>query len=236
MAPFVTLPDPTSTNPVVRAFTCTIDSAPVIIPPGNWFIDCPTLVVKTTLILQGGVVVTSGPINVVDQGCLAVNTAVCPSASALGPDQDAILYIRSGDLFKEKEASLALPQTFTYLQNGVVNLTQGPAGSLLWTAPEAQSCAADATCSNHRFRRLLLWSEKVGRHTIRGQSNLALRGVLFTPNAPFRLDAANGGQGDEVKAQFWTRKLEVVGNGTFVVAVDPDAAVARPQPGVALIR
>lgn len=234
---FVKVPDLTSSNPLVRDFPCTIDSAPVIMPPGNWFIDCPEkkLVVKARLIFQGGVVVTNGPVEVVDKGCLALNTAICSSSISVGPTQDAILYIRTGDLSKEKEASLSLHQTFVYLQDGVVNTEQSP-GGLRWTSPAAQSCGVDDTCTHQRFKRLLLWNEGNEPHQIRGQSNLALRGVLFTPSAPFRLDAVEGRPGDELKAQFWTRSLEVSGDGTFVVAVDPEASVARPQLGVTLIR
>ena len=241
---FAKLPSTTSTDPQVARFDDCDINAPVIIPPGNWFIDCAPLVVKSTLTFQGGVVVTRGSIEVTgENACLAVNTATCPSAIGVVPNEDAILYIRSGNLLKDEKASLALPQTFVYLQkevddlpDGVVDLTQGPAGSLLWTAPKAQSCATDATCSNQRFQRLLLWSEGDDRHRIRGQFNLTLRGVLFTPNAPFRLEAIGGSRGDELQAQFWTRSLAVSGEGTFVMAVDPEAAVARPQLGVALIR
>ena len=82
--------------------------------------------------------------------------------------------------------------------------------------------------------RLVLWSEGNSLHAIGGQSALVLRGVLFTPNAASVFTGQAGQQ--QADAQFWTRTLEVKGQGTLVMAADPDASVARPLLGVSLIR
>ena len=102
------------------------------------------------------------------------------------------------------------------------------------TTPLAPPTSCDDACKNRHFRRLVLWSEGDDQHDIGGQSALVLRGVLFTPNA---LSTFTGQAGqNQADAQFWTRKLEVKGQGTLVMAADPDAAISRPLLGVSLIR
>ena len=254
-APYATTAFQTLPNAAYPNFVCNQNAASprVVIPAGNWFVNCPGgLDVQTELIFQGGVVVTAGSVNV-GGGCLAVNvnvplpvppltppcpitvdTTATPVSTIPAPSGDAIFYLRSGNLTKGAQASLFMPQTFTYLGNGVTNLGGGT-GTLAWTTPLATDCAtSDKVCQNRRFKRLVLWSEKNALHQIGGQSTLALRGVLFTPNAESRF-AGQAGQ-NQTAAQFWTRTLDVGGQGTLVMAVDPDAAIARPLVGVSLIR
>ena len=253
-AVFTTLP-----NALYPNFVCNqnASSPRVVIPAGNWYVNCPGgLDVRTVLIFRGGVIVTAGSVNV-GGGCLAVNvnvitplpppppppaspcpvtvnTASNPVTSSPAPAGDAIFYIRDGDLSKGSSASLFMPQTFTYLEDGRTSLGGGP-GTLMWTTPLAGDCApSDLVCQNRRFKRLVLWSEKDARHNIGGQASLALRGVLFTPNAKSEFAGLAGS--NQTAAQFWTKTLDVGGQGTLVMAVDPEAAIARPLVGVSLIR
>jgi hypothetical protein len=250
LAAFRTLPG----DPLVPDFTCNTNSStpPIVVPPGNWYVDCPGgFKISGLVVFQGGHVVTSGPVELgSNSACLAVNTPVsvaspaCPTsdkADAVGeidttsppPTGDTILYIRSGRLYKVSQAQLYLPQTFTYLEDGWTDLAGG-SGALLMTTPLATTCGLDETCRNRHFRRLVLWSESDEQHDIGGQSALVLRGVLYTPNALSTFTGQAGQQ--QADAQFWTRKLEVKGQGTLVMAADPDAAISRPLLGVSLIR
>jgi Flp pilus assembly protein TadG len=244
---FKTLP-----GPDLPSFTCTGNAStpPIVVPAGNWYVDCPSgLKVAGLLAFRGGHVVTSGPVELgSNTACLAVNvpvdqtTPTCPSANtAADPDTttpaptgDAVLFIRSGRLYKVSQARLYLPRTFTYLRDGYTDLAGG-SGALLMTTPDPDpaTCATES-CKNQHFRRLVLWSEGSTLHSIGGQSALVLRGVLFTPNAPSTFDGQAGQQ--QADAQFWTRTLEVKGQGTLVMAADPDASISRPLLGVSLIR
>lgn len=242
---FRTLPG----DPLVPDFTCNTNSStpPIVVPAGNWYVDCPSgFQISGLVVFQGGHVVTSGPVELgSNTACLAVNvpvsTKTCPTTDTSPlidttdppPTGDTVLYIRSGRLYKVSQAQLYLPQTFTYLQNGWTDLAGG-SGALLMTTPLATSCGLDDTCRNRHFRRLVLWSEGMNQHDIGGQSALALRGVLYTPNALSTFSGQAGQQ--QADAQFWTRKLEVKGQGTLVMAADPDAAISRPLLGVSLIR
>jgi hypothetical protein len=246
-APFQTLP-----GPALPGFTCdgTASTPPIVVPAGNWYVDCPGgLKVAGLVAFRGGHIVTSGPVELgSNTACLAVNvpvnasTPTCPTANTSvdpntttpAPTGDAILYIRSGRLYKVSQAQLYLPQTFTFLGSGYTDLAGG-SGALLMTTPLADDpgCTTDS-CRNRHFRRLVLWSEGTQDHTIGGQSALVLRGVLFTPNA-HSVFSGQAGQ-NQADAQFWTKSLDVGGQGTLVMAADPEASVARPLLGVSLIR
>lgn len=232
-------------------FTCNGNAStpPIVVPAGNWYVNCPGgLKVAGLVAFQGGHIVTSGPVELGSQdSCLAINvpvdlaTPTCPTANTAAtpdttnppPTGDAVLYIQSGRLYKVAQAALYMPQTFTYIEDGYTDLAGGT-GALLMTTPLATSCGLDDTCRNEHFRRLVLWSEGPTQHDIGGQSALVLRGVLYTPNALSTFTGQAGQQ--QADAQFWTRKLEVKGQGTLVMAADPDASIARPLLGVSLIR
>lgn len=238
----------------VPEFTCNGNAStpPIVVPAGNWFVDCPGgLKVAGLVAFRGGHVVTSGPVELgSNTACLAVNVPVdpaspsptCPTADkAADPDTtspapatDSILYIRTGRLYKVSQAQLYLPRTFTYLGNGNTDLAGG-SGALLMTTPDPDPATCDtAECKNEHFQKLVLWSEGSAEHGIGGQTDLVLRGVLFTPNAPSTFTGQAGQQ--QADAQFWTRTLEVKGQGTLVMAADPDASISRPLLGVSLIR
>lgn len=244
---FTTIPDPAYPD-----FTCQQNSSsPVIIfESGNWYVDCPGgLKVQTGLIFKGGQLVTASGIDV-QGGCFAVNVPLAstscsdisiiaasgsdPVTSNPAPTGDAVMYLQSGDLVKDAQSSVFLPQTFTFLGGGATSLGAGD-GSLLWTSPLASACSSgDLACQYGNFFKLTLWSESNDTHEIGGQSYLGLRGVLFTPNA----ESVFTGQAvqSQTRAQFWTNTLEVKGQGTLVMDVDPEAAIPRPFSGGSLIR
>lgn len=247
LGPFRTL-----TSGDAAGFTCNGNAStpPIVVPAGNWFVDCPSgFQVAGLVVFRGGHIVTSGPVELGSQdACLAVNVPVdiaaptCPTAdisanpdtTSPAPTGDSILFIRTGRLYKVSQARLYMPRTFTHLQDGHTDLAGG-SGALLMTTPIADepSCTTDS-CRNQHFRKLVLWSEGTAEHAIGGQSALVLRGVLYTPNAPSTFTGQAGQQ--QADAQFWTRTLEVKGQGTLVMAADPEASIARPLLGVSLIR
>jgi Putative Flp pilus-assembly TadE/G-like len=240
VADFETLPGSEVPN-----FACDAADA-VVVPPGNWYIDCSgdgdVLRVSDNLVFEGGTIVTSGAVEVTDGGCLAVNvtisspTAACASINPESPSlDDAILYVRDGSLSKDANGSLILRQTFTYLEDGAIDLASG-SGEVFLTHPRAEDCAdpAAATCRAQRFSPVVLWSESTTDHRIDADDDLVLRGIIFTPAASFEL-AGSGGSA-LLEAQFWTRRMENQGDTDIVVRADPDMSIPRPAPGVSLIR
>lgn len=213
----------------------------LLVPPGNWYVDCGTLTVRGTLVFAGGTVVTRGGIDV--QGCLAVNVPVgtsspsCPAVvsgdTSPAPSRGAILYLRSGNLAKGAQGSLLMPRTYVQIKAGAVDLGGG-SGTVLWTNPAQTDPACDETCQDSRFSKLALWNESTDDQTLGGQSSLTVRGVVFVPEAAF----AYSGQPtqNQTQAQLWADTIAVGGQSGLVLAPDPAHAVASPALGVVLIR
>lgn len=246
-AGFTVLPDPAYPDFVCNQNTA---SPAVVLPAGNWYVNCSTLDVQTTVIFRGGTVVTRGSISLGSaNSCLSFNSPVtgtsCPTYDATSdpvtttpaPVDDALLYLQSGHLTKVGGASLYLPQVMTYIANtgqGYVDLGGGT-GTLVMTSPLGVGCpASDLPCRYAKFYKLSLWSTSTQTHSVGGQAILGMRGVMFIPNAHTVFD----GQGGSVQtsSQFWTDTLDVKGQGTLVMDVDPDASISRPALGAGLIR
>jgi hypothetical protein len=238
-ADFVTLP-----GPEVPDFACDATD-PVVVPEGNWYVDCSgdgdVLRVSDALVFDGGTIVTSGGIEVTDNGCLAVNVTIpsppasCAAISSATPSpNDAILFVREGSLTKTPDASLILRQTFTYVDDGAADLSSG-SGEVFLTRPDADDCvaAAAATCRARRFSPVALWSESTADHRLGADDDFVLRGIIFTPNANVEL---RSGDPDPLEAQFWASRMEKQGDTSVVVTADPATSIARPAPGVSLIR
>ncbi len=237
------------TAAVAPGFSCSMGpNAPTVtVPSGKWFVDCDTLSISNKLIFRGGTIVTRGSIEVGSSGsCLAVNVSVCPPSvvpatattpvtTLPAPTGDALLYIGNGRLYKVAQAGIYMPQTFTFLNNGWTELGGGNnGGALFMTTPLATACGTDLACAYAKFRKLVLWSESSHDHSIGGQGGLVLRGVLYTPNAKTNLAGQAGNT--QTNAQFWTKSLDVTGQGELTMSADPESSVARPVAGVALIR
>lgn len=190
---------------------------------GDWHVDCPGGFIigndpitgtGLTVSFSGGNVVFEGSIDLRSFGNLNVN-------ADLGGDR--VVYVRNGDIIKRAQASIAMHQTFVYLENGVIDLVGG-VGGLTWTAP-----------LDGDFEDLALWSESFEVHQIGGQAGNTLTGTFFTPMAnPFTL-TGQGGQ-FQTDAQFLTRRLEVKGQGEVRMRPDPDRQTLIPIREVFLIR
>jgi Flp pilus assembly protein TadG len=261
---FTTLSDGSVIPGSTTVFSCK-PTTPLYITPGNYFVNCPDpkktqagFNVTTPVVFGGGTVVFAGSVEASVSGCLAVNfplslpqgsiLATCPTSVGSGKDAttapfapatDAIVYLRDGAswperLIKGAKAQIFMPRTFVNIQDGFVTLGAGD-GTLLWTMPRAEDCAADDDeCRYARFHKLVLWSEGSDTHQIGGQAALYLVGVLFTPRAPFTFNGQAGYQ--SANAQFWARTLELAGQGGLVMQVDPSVAVPTDGPRTLLIR
>jgi hypothetical protein len=196
---------------------CALNSSDpnVTLPAGNWWVDCPAgFSVKNNFVFSGGSVVFQGSATAASQGTITINQA---------NQSSAVVYLRSGSLTKDAQASLTMRRTMVYLANGVIGLGGG-SGSLVWIAP-----------TEGTFRNLALWSESPVQHLLGGQSNLAAEGVFFMPNATPFVFAGQGGQ-NTTQAQFITNRLEVSGQGTLVIQPNPDRVLPTYGSGSTLIR
>lgn len=122
------------------------------------------------------------------------------------------------------------------------NIRVGGQASVDWSAPNVNDVSAPTSAQLANFEDLALWSETKAcaqgepgcqdnhQHNVAGQGNLTMAGIFFTPNAaPFRV-AGNGFQ-NTTDAQFFTRRLQVAGQGQFRMSPQPQNAIGIPVLG-----
>lgn len=194
---------------------------------GDWFIDCDgpqgfKFAVPVTI--TGGNVVFAGDVRVGGTtGELRINE---------GSSTDRWIYFRSGGEFiKDAQSTVVLDRVLAYIDDGRINLGAGD-GPLTWISPEGGN-----------FEDLALWSESPKLHVLGGQANVNVVGTFFIPLAGSTSDPDAGpftynGQGDQVmdQAQFVVYRMEVKGQGTLNMTVDPERSTLIPLLGVRLIR
>ncbi|HWL36275.1 MAG TPA: pilus assembly protein TadG-related protein [Frankiaceae bacterium] len=222
---------------------CTVGTgATIYVPAGNWYLDCNTVTVRGRLIFAGGNVVSRGGIHV-EGGCFAMNVPLlsataCPTQNALGEvvpsaSTEGILFLRGGNFTKGSQGAIFVERSFVYMKTGHIAFGAG-SGALYLTNPRPDTDSCDEECQNSRFGKLALWNESTQTQELGGQAAIVLRGILFVPNATF--DYTGQAAQVQTNAQFWANKLEIGGQGTLVMAPDPNDSVARPESGTVLIR
>lgn len=204
-------------------YPCTVQGPPgttILVPAGNWQVDCPAFIVKRTVVFQGGNVVVDGSVDIESSGILAVNAS---AGSYAAVDPEAWVFLRSGLLRKAGDAVLVMNNTFLYASRNAHIEMAGGNGRLTWVAPDQGD-----------FDDLALWGDSPTTHLWAGQADLTLEGVFFTPFAQAEY-AGTAGQ-NQVRAQFVARSLHARGQGTLIVAPEFGRSVQFPRAESALIR
>ncbi len=204
-------------------YPCTVEGPPgtiVLVPAGNWHVDCPAFVVKRTVVFQGGNVVIDGSVDIESSGTLAINAT---QASYAPVDPEVWVFVRSGVFRKGGDAVLIMNNTFLYAAKSVSIEMAGGNGKLAWVAPDQGS-----------FDDLALWGDSPTTHLWAGQADLTLEGVFFTPFAQAEY-AGTAGQ-NQVRAQFIAKSLHARGQGILAVAPEAGRSVDFPRAESALIR
>ena len=204
-------------------YPCTVEGPPatiVLVPAGNWHVDCPAFVNKRTVVFQGGNVVFDGSVDVESQGILAIN-ATPVTFDPVGAE--TWVFLRSGRFRKAGDAVLIMNNTFLYASKNAHIEMVGGAGALHWVASDQGN-----------FDDLALWGDSATTHLWAGQADLALEGAFFTPFALAEY-AGTSGQ-NQVRAQFIAHRLHARGQGTLVVAPEHGRAVEFPRAESSLIR
>lgn len=198
---------PTDPLVAVQGATCRPTNT-VVVPPGNWFVDCPsTMDIRGDLtFLGGGTIVFRSGFNL--RGTLSINPTGDES------NLDTTVYIRSGNIAKASAgANLLLERTFVYLANGVLDAQAG--GEIRWSAPMTGG-----------FNKMLLWSESTALHSMQGGPDMDIKGIFFLPNATMSLAGNAGTAAQDV--QFVVNKgatqgaavLKLRGNPQFGLGIE----------------
>jgi Flp pilus assembly protein TadG len=206
-------------------YSCSLTTN-LVVPPGNWYIDCPSgLSTSGVLTFRGGDIVSAGGFNLTGNGALRVNCDVASSATACpsDPATPSTLFIRSGGLDKSGNVSMTLLETAVYVAGGTVNLTG--TGTLTWTAPNDPASPLDD---------LLLWSESSSTMTMTGNTDTTLEGIFFAPNAPLALTGNTSAAG--LGTQMFVRTASLTGNSSLTLAPRSDRVLQLGGAGSGLIR
>lgn len=222
-----TYPRPSTTD------TCTHNSStPIIVPVGNWFVNCGTLSVGGPLTFLGGNILFAGGLDVGSQGVMLVNSL---NANSFPWSEDAAfnaaqhssdasyLYFKDGQSFsKGAQGQVTLNNVMVYMGRTSSLGLGGGSGSLTWTAPRTGP-----------FTDLALWSDSVNDANFGGQASLVMDGAFFTP-----LSLINySGQGDnDVTAQFISRKISASGQGAIKLTPTRGIFVPPTATAISLIR
>ena len=219
---------PFSTYGTLPVFPCIV-AAPVVVPAGNWYVDCPTLTVDAPLTFLGGTIVFRGGVAVSDTGCFAVNSGSCGAPAVA---QDNILFFRSGDLVKGEKSDFFLNRTLVYLKGGTTSVDgrlvigpdfSGGSTDLIWTPPAGGT-----------FEDLSLWAESGAAMNIGGQGITSTNGTFFAPNAPLTLVPRPGGS--TFGGQFIARTVFVDGTSLLRIVTDATVATTIETRTVKLVR
>ena len=198
-------------------YSCIVDGAPattILVPSGNWYVDCAIFEVKRTVIFQGGNVVFAGSVDIVSSGTLAINANPGVYDAV---DPEAWVFLRTGVLRKAGDATLIMNNTMLYASKTAHIEMAGGNGALTWVAPDQGD-----------FDDLALWGESPTTHLWAGQADLTLEGVFFTPLASAEY-AGTAGQ-NQIRAQFVADRLHARGQGTLFVAPGLGRTVDFPLP------
>ncbi len=211
---------------------CTIkNNEIVIVPPGNWVVECD-LRIGGELVFLGGNVIFDGDVELSGQATLRFNTGNTSLLSWVAStgfditgssDEAAFVYLRDGELSKGSQSVLELDHVAMYVSDtSSLDIGDG-AGTVRWIAP-----------TTGPFEDLLMWSESTEEHKFAGGSSLELEGVWFAPHAEF-VYTGNSGQ-VQVSAQFISKKLSTNGAGLLELSPLSSRSVSFPSADGRLIR
>jgi hypothetical protein len=186
---------------------------PAIAITGNVRIDCPTLTVRSNVVIRGDVVF-DGHLTVTSSGNFTVRNSLASPGWA---------FFRGGTLTKDASAHLTFDNTAVYMSRTSQVRMSGGSGSLTWIAPDTGD-----------FDDLALWSDSPLTQFWAGQASLAMEGVFFTPLAAADYSGTSGQ--NQTNAQWIAYRLLARGSGNLVVRPAVGRGVEFAGIGTKLIR
>ena len=204
-------------------YPCTVEGpigTVILVPAGDWYVDCPAFTNKRTVVFESGNIVFAGSVDIQSSAILAINAQ---AGTYTATDPEAWVFLRNGTLRKASNAVLIMNNTFLYASKDSHIEMAGGDGALTWVAP-----------NQGNFDDLALWGDSPTTHLWAGQAGLTLEGVFFTPFAQAEY-AGTSGQ-NQVSAQFIAHSLHARGQGTLLVSPQYGRAVQFQLAQSTLIR
>lgn len=217
------------------SYSCNVPTG-ITVVTGNWWIDCPSGLTignnvdltfqSGNLVLDGGLKMTAGTLNVNTANPTATLTSACKPPTVTTPclasssAEAGLFYSRAGD-FDLTGGVLKMNRTMVFTKGYVKVNGAAP----IWTAP-----------TEGPFKGLSLWSEAASnKFSIAGGTGMSLSGTFFTPEAEPMSLTGNGDWGQQ-NAQFISYDLAISGGFILKMAPDADNVVTLPPKAGSLIR
>lgn len=233
----------------------------VVVPNGNWWVNCTGSQGFTinlgagerfefsggNIVFQGNLRLLGGELRINTSNATANTSLSCRRNNALCPLEHsaraAYVFLRGSAQFSRgSQGTLTMPHTAVYIHDGKIDLTGGSGTDrITWTAPR-QIDSPTAGDAPSPFDKMALWSEGSSTsctggqlcHEIGGQGNLDVHGVFFMPLSVFNYS----GQADQYldRAQFIATRMTVTGQGILRMQPNPEYTLLVPSPTAWLIR
>lgn len=211
---------------------------------GNVFVDCNDFRPGPNVVFAGGNVIFRDQVTVNSPTSALRVHAPCPSPPPVAPSPECappVSWSTAGDPFDERQSSSAagwvhvggslsmnsgsLTGEFVSMFLGSSSRLNVTGGNFVWEAPDSLG----------PFDDLAVWSEGTAVHTLGGNGNIDVVGVLFTGQATF--DYAGNAPQIMDEAQFVANKLRFTGGSSLRMAPAADRNVDFPvDPTFNLIR
>jgi len=208
---------------VLSGASCNPSSA-VSYLAGNWYVDCPTFTVGTTVTFGAGTIVINGNLSLVAHGNLTIGTASADSTLVVR-GTTGITTASNGWAINWYRTTVVMTnnacQTTGIASCGTLSMNNGNG---TWTAP-----AAGPT------KGLIYWTETSQTTAFQGNPTLTWNGVFFAGSSLFDLQGNAGVNATDV--QLWVDSVTLNNNGAWLtLRPDPNTAIHDIRPGSALIR
>lgn len=216
----------------------------IVVPAGDWYIDCDDLrvgrplvfeggnlvfrgdvTVSSELTIEGGNMIFGGDLTVGSQGVLTVNSANTSTLSWTAPSnvdisdhsaEAVFMYFRNGVFSRGAGGDVFLNDTFAYVSATSSIDLGGGNGTTFWTAPHAGP-----------FTNLALWSESTFDVGFGGGGSLSQDGIFFAPYST--IVYTGGGAQQSVAAQYISKKVTTGGNGALILEPRWERMVRFPE-------
>jgi hypothetical protein len=206
-------------------------SIPASFAAGNWFINCPTFSLTSSVSFTSGNIVFAGNISLGSHALLTINAANASTTAPLGADSTVVIQSPLGITTSSNTWQINWYRTTVVMTSSACQVTIVSCGTIAlqngggtWTAPQAGGT-----------KGLIYWSETSQRTTFQGNPTLTWNGVFFAGSSLF--DLQGNAVVDASNVQLWVDSAALHNSSAqLLLKPDPTTGLTTQRAGSSLIR